>query len=92
MMPATGEIYGIFPAKELISLRAIREVSTAPIARSAGPPIGRDGGGSRLRGAGERTLISLWRREMEVILTDLLIVCGGMKEVANSFSERNLFG
>jgi hypothetical protein len=40
MMPATGEIYGIFPAKELISLRAARQDSAVLIAMLAGLPIG----------------------------------------------------
>jgi hypothetical protein len=59
MIPATMEIYGTFPAKALNSLRALREVSTVPIAESETPPIWRDGGGLRLRDAREWALISL---------------------------------
>jgi hypothetical protein len=46
MMSARGETYGIFPAKELNSLRAVREVSTVPIAMLVDLPIGSDETGS----------------------------------------------
>jgi hypothetical protein len=42
MIPATGEIYGIFLAKELSSFRAARVGSIALIAASVCLPIGSD--------------------------------------------------
>jgi hypothetical protein len=94
MMPAMGEIYGILPAKELSSFRAVREVSTVPITRSLPPPIGSDAGGLRLRRTGRCALVSYcqWRQDMEVILTNMLMFSVDMKEVEKHFPERQLFG
>jgi hypothetical protein len=52
MIHATGEIYGIFPAKELSSLRAARVGSIALITRPVPLPAGSDEAGFGGSGAG----------------------------------------